>query len=81
MSTLCAADTTLKPADAFARNYTHERARGEHVFMDWPGFCDEMKTNYVGWQKAQAEQDDMARVGGNTYIHISQRVSGGYTPD
>lgn len=71
MSTLCAADTTLEPPDAFARNYTHERARGEHVCMDWPGFYDEMKTNYVEWQRVQAELEDMARVGGNTHIHIS----------
>ena len=70
MSTLCAMDMTLGPANAFARNYTCDRVRGEHVHMDWPGFYDKMKTNYVGYQKkVQAELEDMARVGGNTHIY------------
>ena len=30
---------------------TLERARCKHVCMDWSGFYDEMKTNYVKWQK------------------------------
>ena len=34
ISTLCAMQTTLEPADAFTRNYTHERAQGEHVCID-----------------------------------------------
>ena len=54
---------TLGPANAFARNYTCDRVRGEHVHMDWPEFYDKMKTNYVGYQKkVQAELEDVARV-------------------
>ena len=53
MSTLCAADTTLEPPDAFAHNYTQSRAGGEHVCMDWPGFYEEMKANYMAWQEVQ----------------------------
>ena len=62
MSTLCAADTTLEPPDAVARNYTLGRAGGEHVCVDWPGFYDEMKTNYVGWQGVQKLNSEHGQV-------------------
>ncbi|KAI9068927.1 hypothetical protein FKP32DRAFT_1587256 [Trametes sanguinea] len=49
MSTLCAADTTLEPPDVLSRNFTQDRLGGEHVCLDWPGFYDEMKANYLEW--------------------------------
>lgn len=56
MSTLCAADTTLEPHEAFAHNYTATRAGGEQQCMDWPAFYDEMKTNYVEWDSFRKQQ-------------------------
>ena len=50
---LCDADVALEPPDAFAHNYTQSRAGGEHVCMDWPGFYEEMKANYMAWQEVQ----------------------------
>ena len=62
-STLCAADTTLEPPDAFARNYTSQRAGGVHRCMDWPAFYDEMGTNYREWDAFQQQQAEAARTG------------------
>ncbi|TFK86958.1 hypothetical protein K466DRAFT_523266 [Polyporus arcularius HHB13444] len=56
MSTLCAADITLEPADAFARNYTRDRAGGEHVCMDWPAFYEDMKENSLQWNAFRNQQ-------------------------
>lgn len=51
MHTLCVADDTLEPPDAFARNHTMERAGAERMCMDWPTFYEDMKENWVGWQE------------------------------
>ncbi|TBU54272.1 hypothetical protein BD310DRAFT_936371, partial [Dichomitus squalens] len=56
MHTLCAADTTLEPPDAFARNYTMKRAGAEHVCMDWEAFYKDMRTNYLEWDGFQKHQ-------------------------
>ncbi|KAI0329480.1 hypothetical protein GY45DRAFT_1324915 [Cubamyces sp. BRFM 1775] len=53
MSTLCAADITLEPPDAFMRNHTQERAGGEHECLDWPAFYEEMKKNFLDWNVHQ----------------------------
>ncbi|PIL34537.1 hypothetical protein GSI_03315 [Ganoderma sinense ZZ0214-1] len=60
MHTLCAADTTLEPPDAFARNYTRERAGGEHVCMDWDAFYRDMRTNYLEWDEFRKNEGEQA---------------------
>ena len=71
MSTLCAADTTLEPPDVLVRNHTAERAGAEHVCMDWPGFYDEMETNWIQWQEARARSADGSEMAQHAHIHIS----------
>ena len=71
MSTLCAADTTLEPSDVLVRNHTAERAGAEHVCMDWPGFYDEMETNWIQWQEARARSADGSEMAQHAHIHIS----------
>ena len=56
--TLCAADTTLEPPDAFARNYTRERSGGEHVCMDWDAFYGDMRTNYLEWDEFRKQEEE-----------------------
>ena len=55
MSTLCAADATLEPPDAFARNHTRDRAGGELQCMDWPAFYDEIGENYLQWDSFRSQ--------------------------
>ncbi|KAI0773145.1 hypothetical protein BD413DRAFT_492141 [Trametes elegans] len=55
MSTLCAADTTLEPPDAFTREYRVDRAGGEHVCLDWPAFYEEMRANFLNWTAYQRD--------------------------
>ena len=62
MSTLCAADTTLEPPDAFARNYTRTRSGGEHQCMDWPTFYDDMRANHLEWEDFRERQKESVRI-------------------
>ena len=47
--TLCAADITLEPGDAFARNFTAERVTVERECMDVEAFYASMWTQWNGW--------------------------------
>ena len=48
-STLCAADITLEPGDAFTRNFTAERVGGERECMDAEAFYASMLTRWNEW--------------------------------
>nr|VWO98141.1 Calcium dependent mitochondrial carrier protein [Ganoderma boninense] len=48
-STLCAADATLEPGDAFARNFTQERVGGERECMDAEAFYASMLRRWEEW--------------------------------
>ncbi|KAI1784830.1 hypothetical protein LXA43DRAFT_1077244 [Ganoderma leucocontextum] len=48
-STLCAADTTLEPGDAFSRNFTAERVTGDRECMDAEAFYASMLQRWNDW--------------------------------
>ena len=50
---LCAADTTLEPADILRRNRTKERWSADHVCIDWPAIYATMRANYLDWVAVQ----------------------------
>ncbi|KAI0631446.1 hypothetical protein C8Q77DRAFT_1061518 [Trametes polyzona] len=58
MSTLCAADVTLEPADVLERDFERERAGGVHECLDWPAFYREMKANWNSWNEYQKGLND-----------------------
>ncbi|KAI0821764.1 hypothetical protein BC628DRAFT_1393464 [Trametes gibbosa] len=55
--TLCAADFSLEPGDAFARNYTAERVGVERKCMDVEAFYGTMWGQWNDWLSFQAQRD------------------------
>ncbi|EIW52674.1 uncharacterized protein TRAVEDRAFT_31815 [Trametes versicolor FP-101664 SS1] len=53
--TLCAADFSLEPGDAFARNYTAERVGGERECMDVEAFYGTMWSQWQDWLGFKAQ--------------------------
>ena len=48
-ATLCAADITLEPGDAFTRNFTAERVMGDRKCMDAEAFYASMAARWNEW--------------------------------
>ena len=55
-STLCAADTTLEPGDAFGRNFTAERWTGDRECMDAEAFYASMLQRWNEWVEAREQK-------------------------
>ncbi|KAI0354406.1 hypothetical protein OH77DRAFT_1481736 [Trametes cingulata] len=53
--TLCAADITLEPGDAFARNFTAERWGGDRECMDVEAFYGTMWRQWTDWLAFKAQ--------------------------
>lgn len=66
---LCAADTTLEPADILSRNPTKERWSTDHECSDWPAIYATMRANYLEWMAVQLTWRKEVEQNRDNYTH------------